>query len=61
MNEKKAKKIRRAVGFAPGAPREYKTEGRRVGQQLLPGTVTTVGARPEYQIAKRVAQKMRLA
>lgn len=42
MNQKKAKSLRRALGFHPAAPRDYDT-----------GTIKSTGARRSYQAVKR--------
>jgi hypothetical protein len=66
MNGKKAKTLRKALGFHPGKEREYATGkpsfrlGNAIGQdgKRLPFAVTgtikcTTGARSSYQIVKR--------
>jgi hypothetical protein len=63
MNGKKSRALRRAVGFHPADRREVKTGkpihklGKDVaGKQTLitySGTVTSTGARQQYQKAKR--------
>ena len=61
MNLKKAKKMRKAVGFHPADKREYKSEFRKVGTSLLQGTIRASGLRRAYQAAKQTAKQMGLA
>lgn len=53
MNLRKAKKIRKAVGFHPGEERTYEQDSR--------GTVKSKGMRRAYQAAKKAAQLAGLA
>ncbi len=55
MNGKKAKALRRAIGFKPAAPRAYK--GGTISRGWFGGQIVTTqtaeGARRQYQAVKR--------
>jgi hypothetical protein len=53
MNLRKAKKIRKAVGFHPAQDRDY--------DRTSQGTVVAKGARRTYKAAKKAAQLAGLA
>lgn len=63
MNEQKAKRLRRAIGFVPCAVRQYDTGKpiHKVGKDIsgsqvistVTGTVVSTGTRQQYQKAKR--------
>lgn len=55
MNEKKAKRVRKAVGFHPAQPREYQTIG------MNNTTVFSKGLRRAYRMAKRAVHEAGLA
>lgn len=60
MNARKSRALRAALGFKPGAPREYsggrieqrRTRSGRVVTRHI-GTITSTGPRRQYQGAKR--------
>jgi len=63
MNGKKAKSLRRALGFHPATPREYEhdkpsqkvaigTDGKPQ-VYVVTGTIKTTGSRRSYQAVKR--------
>lgn len=63
MNQKKAKALRRGIGFHPAAPRQYEADEPSYRQSLglngkmqlsrTPGTIRSTGVRQQYQKAKR--------
>jgi len=56
MNGKKAKALRRAIGFTPGEPRAYNVSG---ATRFFTGHHTATGARRNYQSIKRHPALMR--
>ncbi len=55
MNEKKSKRVRKAVGFHPTQPREYQPMAKNNK------TVVSRGLRRAYQLAKRAVHQAGLA
>jgi len=57
MNEKKAKAIRKQVGFHPADPRGYKggNNSKKAGST---GTLAATGSRAVYKQAKKLAEGM---
>lgn len=63
MNQKKAKALRRGVGFHPAAIRQYEHDkpSQQIGRDLkgnpalvvVTGTIRSTGTRQQYQNAKR--------
>ena len=57
MNQKKAKALRKALGFHPHEPREYKVSGAAL---FFTGHHTATGPRRNYQQVKRNAALTRM-
>jgi len=57
VNEKKAKAIRKQVGYHPTDPRGYK-QGGNSRIEKSPGTATATGSRGTYNQAKKLAEQI---
>jgi len=57
MNEKKAKAIRKQVGYHPTDPRGY-SENKNSRKAGSTGTVTAKGSRGTYNQAKKLAEQI---